>query len=63
MNATGFAVLKKPVDANISYEINVDQGYIRWIDIENDCRIVEVNFDGKRDAALSLKYNMFEVMY
>ena len=33
INATGFAVLKKPVDANLSYEINVDQGYIRWIDI------------------------------
>ena len=25
--------------------------------------IVEVNFDGKRDAALSLKYNMLEVVY
>lgn len=31
--------------------------------MEQNCLIVEVNFDGKRDAALSLKYNMLEVMY
>ena len=31
--------------------------------MDHNCLIVEVNFDGKRDAALSLKYNMLEVMY
>jgi hypothetical protein len=41
----------------------VDKGYIRWIDTENDCQLIEINFEGKRDAALSLKYNMLEVMY
>ena len=63
INATGFAFEKKVVDSGLNYEINLEHGYIRWIDIDQDCLIVEVNFNGKRDAALSLKYNMLEVMY
>lgn len=63
INATGYTILKKLVDAGLNYEINLDHGYIRWIDVEKECEIIEVNFDGKRDAALSLKYNMLEVMY
>ena len=50
--------MKKSIDSGLNYEINLDQGHIRWIDLDQDCQIVEVNFDGKRDAALSLKYNM-----
>jgi hypothetical protein len=63
INATGYVAVKKNVDSGLNYEINVEKGYIRWIDIDHDCRIIEANFEGKRDAALSLKYNMFEVMY
>ena len=63
LNSEGFIVMKKPFDGNLNYEVNADGGYIRWIDIDQDCRIVEVNFEGKRDAALSLKYNLIEVMY
>ena len=63
INATGYAFCKKTVDTSLNYEINLEQGYIRWIDPDKECLIVEVNLDGKRDAALSLKYNMLEVMY
>lgn len=63
INFSGFAFLRKTIEQGLNYEINIDKGYIRYIDTQNDCRIVEVNFDGKRDAALSLKYNLFEVMY
>ena len=63
INATGYTFLKKVVDTGLNYEINLEYGYIRWIDLDQDCMIVEVNFNGKRDAALSLKYNMLEVMY
>ena len=63
VNATGYTFYKRQVDSSLNYEINIQQGYIRWIDLDKDCVIVEVNFDGKRDAALSLKYNMLEVMY
>ena len=58
VNATGYTIMKKSIDSGLNYEINLDQGHIRWIDLDQDCQIVEVNFDGKRDAALSLKYNM-----
>lgn len=47
----------------MNYEINVEKGYIRWINTDEDCIIIEVNLDGKRDAALSLKYNMLECFY
>lgn len=63
VNATGYTFYKKTVDTSLNYEINLQFGYVRWIDIDKDCVIVEVNFDGKKDAALSLKYNMLEVMY
>lgn len=63
INATGFTFLKKSVDLGLNYEINLDNGYIRWIDLDSDCLIVQVNFEGKRDAALSLKYNMLEAIY
>ena len=40
INATGYSVLKKTIDSGLNYEINVEKGYIRWIDVDNDCRIV-----------------------
>jgi hypothetical protein len=40
VNATGYTFLKKTVDAGLNYEINLEQGYIRWIDLESDCKIV-----------------------
>lgn len=63
VNATGFAVLIKQVDIDLVNNVNTSEGYIKWMDFEHDCRIVEINFEGKRDAALSLKYNLLEVMY
>jgi hypothetical protein len=63
VNSAGYTFYKRTVDASLNYEINLQYGYIRWIDLDQDCVIIEVNFDGKRDAALSLKYNMLEVMY
>lgn len=40
INGTGYSVVKKTVDAGLNYEINVEKGYIRWIDIDHDCRII-----------------------
>lgn len=63
INAAGYPFLKQVVSSELNYEINLEHGYIRWLDMEQNCLIIEINFDGKRDAALSLKYNMLEVMY
>lgn len=60
MNQTGFAFLKKEITEGLNYEINTQKAYIRWIE---DWKIVEVSFQGKIDAALSLKYNLMECLY
>jgi hypothetical protein len=40
INATGYVALKKIIDSGLNYEINVDLGYIRWIDVDHDCKII-----------------------
>jgi hypothetical protein len=40
LNATGFAFAKKRVNSGLNYEINLERGYIRWIDLDHDCLIV-----------------------
>jgi hypothetical protein len=44
INATGYTFEKKVIDSGLNYEINLEFGYIRWINLESDCLIVEVNF-------------------
>ena len=55
--------MKKELNDQLTYEINTNEGYIRWLNVEETCKIIEINLDGKRDAALSLKYNIMECMF
>ena len=42
------------------YEVNTDISYVRWF---HDKEIVEVSFNGKRDAAMSLKFAILQCLY
>ena len=45
------------------YEINTDLGYIKWLQIKDGYKVVEINFEGKRDAAMSLKFAVLQCLY
>ena len=45
------------------YEINVDQGYFKWLHLRQEYKVVEVNFEGKKDTAMSLKFAILQCMY
>lgn len=63
INATGFAVLKKELTPGLIYEINTDLAYIKWLHMKEDYKVVEVNFEGKKDAAMSLKFAVVQCLY
>lgn len=55
--------MKKEITPGLVYEINTDLGYLKWLEINEESKIYEVNFEGKRDAAMSLKFDIMECMY
>lgn len=63
LNATGFLILKKELTPGLIYEINVDQGYFKWLHLRQEYKVVEVNFEGKKDTAMSLKFAILQCMY
>lgn len=56
INATGFTYLRKELTPGLIYEVNTDLAYIKWLHVSEGYKIVEVNFEGKRDAAMSVKF-------
>ena len=55
-NQTGFLFKRKALTSDLTYDVNTDEGYLRWLDIdEHSHSIIEVFF-GKRDASLSMKF-------
>ena len=47
----------------MNYEVNTDVSYLQWFHKDENCKIIEINFDGKRDASLSLKFAILECLY
>ena len=64
-NESGYLFLRKVIHSGLTYEVNTDEGYVRWLQIDEDgqgTKIIEVNF-GKRDAAMSFKFAIIECLY
>lgn len=55
--------MRKELTPGLIYEINTDLGYIKWMQLKEGYKVVEVNFEGKRDAAMSLKFAIVQCLY
>lgn len=55
--------MRKELTPSLIYEINTDLGYIKWLQIKEGYKVVEVNFEGKRDTAMSLKFAIVQCLY
>lgn len=63
INGAGYTYLKKELTPLLVYEINTEIGYFRWLHDKESYTIVEVNFDGKRDVAMSLRFAILQCQY
>jgi hypothetical protein len=63
LNAAGFSILRKDLNPDLLYEVNTDLGYVKWMQDKAPYRVVEVNFQGKRDVAMSLKFAIVQCLY
>jgi hypothetical protein len=63
LNAAGFTILKKELTPSLIYEINTDLGYMKWLNLQEGYKVIEINFQGRRDIAMSLKFAIVECLY
>lgn len=63
LNATGFVILRKELSHSLIYEINTEQAYFKWLQKVEGYQVVEIGFEGKRDAAMSLKFAVLQCLY
>ena len=65
INATGYCFKQKQIDPALVYEINYNESYLKWLHIQTKekSKIIEVNFNGKKDVAMSVKFAIEECLY
>jgi hypothetical protein len=63
LNATGFAILRKELNPDLIYEVNTELSCIKWLHSVEGYKVVEVNFQNKKDVAMSLKFAIVQCLY
>ena len=55
INATGYTFLKQSIIPELSYDVNIDRAFLKWFKVGEN-KIYELNFNDKKDVALSIKF-------
>jgi hypothetical protein len=61
-DANGHKILEREITPSLSYDANFDDCYLKWLEVGQECKIVEVRFD-KFDAIFNVKMGMQECLY
>lgn len=58
----GYKILEREITPSLSYEANLDECYLKWLDLGQECKIVEIRYD-KLDAIFNVRMGIQECLF